>query len=110
MPRTGARLQLHERRRVRGQPAGFVVEAELEHLVGAQMRHKDEMVRVVRADGMRVARRGNHLQRITDLPVSSDRIHADEIGAVRGAEEIVPGALDVDVRKALGERTGADQL
>ena len=58
--------------------------------VGAQMRHEYKAVRVVSADGMRIARRRNDLERLADPAVSPDRIHAHLVSAVGRAEEKRP--------------------
>ena len=55
-------LELEDRRRVRGEPSALFVEQELEHLVGAKVRHEHKAVRVVGADGMRIARRRDDLE------------------------------------------------
>src|SRR5437764_9831595 len=46
-------LELQERWRVGSELSGFLVEQELEHLVGAEVRHEDEAVRPVRVYRMR---------------------------------------------------------
>ena len=61
-------------------------------------------------DRVRVAPGGDHLRRLADPAVGADRIHAHQVGAVRGAEQPAPGAVVRDVRKALGERRGAEEL
>src|SRR6266850_7991964 len=108
--RAGAGLHLRYRRRVRGEPAAIFVEQELEHLVGAEVRHEDEAVAVVGADGVRVARGRDHLHRLADAPVGADRIDAHEVAAIGGAKQVAAGTVEMDVREALGERPGADEL
>ena len=104
MARTGAGLELHQRRRVRRQAAGLRVEQELEHLVGAEVRHEDEAVGVVGEDGVRVARGRDHLLRLADAAVRADRIDADQVAAVGRAEQEASASCRQDVREALRER------
>ena len=108
--RPGALLELDDRRRVRGEPSALLVEHELEDLVGAEMRHEHEAVRVVGADRMRVARRRDHLDRLADLAVLADRIHAHLVGAIGRAEQKAAAAIDRDVGIALRERSLADEV
>src|SRR5207237_3784010 len=87
MPRPSARLELYEWRRIGGELSGFLVEQELEHLVGAEVRDEDEAVRTVGMYRVRAACSGNHLQRLADPAVGAHRIEANEVGAIRRAEE-----------------------
>ena len=103
-------LELHHRRRVGGKLSALLVEHELEHLVGAEMRHEHEAVRVVGADRVRVARRRDHLDRFADLAVLADRVYAHLVGAIGGAEQEAAGAVDRDVRITFRERTLADEF
>src|SRR5262249_8285767 len=61
-------------------------------------------------DRMRIARRRDHLQRLHNPSIHSDRIHAHEVCAVRRAEEKATAAIKRDVREALGERPRANEL
>ena len=60
---------LEGRRCVRGELSALFVEKELEHL-GAKVRHEHKAVRVVRANGMRIAGRRDDLERLADSAVS----------------------------------------
>src|SRR5437773_11374524 len=104
MPWAGPGLQLDHRRRVRGEPAALLVEQELEDLIGAEVRHEDETVRVVGADRVRVPRGGNRLQWRTDTSIGADRIDAHEMGAVGGAEQEASRPVEDDVRETFRER------
>ena len=110
MARTGALLHLHNRRRIGGQLAALGVEHELEDLVGAEMRHEHVAVRVVGADRVRVARGWDHLDRLADLAVFADRVHADLMRAIRRAEQEAAGAVDRDVGITFSQRALADEL
>src|SRR5262249_14334510 len=59
---------------------------------------------------MRIARRRDHLQRLPNPSIHSDRIHAQEVCAVRRAEEKAAATIKRDVREAFGERRRADEL
>src|SRR5262249_49487321 len=59
---------------------------------------------------MRIARRRDHLQRVPNPSIHSDRIHAHEVCAVRRAEEKAAATIKRDVREAFGERPCADEL
>src|SRR5262245_44641425 len=59
---------------------------------------------------MRIARRRDHLQRVPNPSIHSDRIHAQEVCAVRRAEEKAAATIKRDVREAFGERPCADEL
>ena len=74
------------------------------------MRHEHEAVRVVDADRVRVARRRDHLDRLADLAVRADRVHAHLVRAIGRAEQKAAGAVDRDVGIALRERALADEL
>jgi len=82
-----ALLELENRRCVRGEPSALFVEEELEHLVGAKVRHEHKAVGVVSADGMRIARRRDDLERLADPAVRLDRVHAHLVAAIGRAEE-----------------------
>ena len=110
MTRPCALLELEDRRCVRGEPSAPFVEEELEHLVGAKVRHEHKAVRIVSADGMRIARRWNNLKRLTDPAVRPDRIHAHLVSAIGRAEEKAAATIKRDVRVALRERSSADEL
>jgi hypothetical protein len=105
-----ALLELEDRRCVRGEPSAFFVEEELEHLVGAKVRHEHKAVRVVSADGMRIARRRDDLERLADPAVRPDRIHAHLVSAIGRAEEKAAATIKRDVRVTLRERSGADEV
>ena len=110
MTRPCALLELEDRRRVRGEPSALFVEEELEHLVGAKVRHEHKAVRVVGADGMRIARRRDHLERLADPAVRPDRIHAHLVRAIGRAKEKATATIKRDVRIALCERSGTDEV
>ena len=110
MARPGAGLELQHRRRIRAQAPGALVEDKLEYLVGTEMRHENEAIRPIAVNRVGVARGRDHLQRLADAPVRTDRIDAHQVRAVRSAEKPSPGAVERDIGKALGERSGAHEL
>ncbi len=59
---------------------------------------------------MRIARRGDDLERLADPAVSPDRIHAHLVSAIGRAEEKAAATIKRDVRVALGERSSADEV
>ena len=86
--RAGRRLHQRHRGGVRGQPSRLGVEGELEDLVRAQRGDEDEPVAPIGADRVRVAPHRDHLQRLgRDPPVGPDRVDADQVGAIRRAEQ-----------------------
>src|SRR3954470_15837930 len=104
MPRTAALGELNERRRVRREAAGLVVEAELEHLVRAEMRHEGMAIRAIGHDGVCVPGGRNDLHRLADTTIGPYWIDADEVGTVRGPQEVAARAVEDDVRQALRQR------
>jgi hypothetical protein len=71
----------------------------------AKVRHEYKAVRVVCADGMRITRRRDHLERLADPAVRPDWIHAHLATAVGRAEEKTTATIKRDVRIALCERS-----
>jgi hypothetical protein len=59
---------------------------------------------------MRIARRRDHLQRLADPTVRPDRIHAHLVSTIGRAEEKATATIKCDVRIALCERSGADEV
>ena len=59
---------------------------------------------------MRIAGRGDDLERLADPAVRPDRIHAHEVRAVGRAEKKAPAEIQRDVRKTLRERARADEV
>ena len=95
---------LDDRRRVRRQLAGLRVEAELEDLVGAQVRHEDVPVGLVDDDAVGIEGGGDHLPRIGHFPVLADGVDADLVAAIGRPEQVAPGLVHADGREAVGER------
>src|SRR5262245_54109990 len=59
---------------------------------------------------MRIACRRDHLQRLPNPSIHSDRIHAHEVCTVRRPEEKAAATIKRDVREAFGERPRANEL
>ena len=64
------------RRLVGRELAGFAVEGELQHLIGAERGRVDKVVAAIGHDRMRIAASGDHLNRLRfDQPIFADRTH-----------------------------------
>jgi len=59
---------------------------------------------------MRITRRRDHLERLADPAISPDRIHAHLVSAIRRAKEKATATIKRDVRIALCESSGADEV
>src|SRR6516165_11961422 len=59
---------------------------------------------------MRIARRRDHLQRVPNPSIYSNRIHAHEVCAIRRAEKKTAATIKRDVGEAFGERPRAGEL
>src|SRR4051794_25110099 len=109
MPRTGERLHHHDRWRIRGEPAGCLVEGELEYGIAAERGRIDEAIALFDPNAVRVAARRDDLQRrVRDTPIVSDCADADEAARVRGSEEVATRLVERYVRHALGQRRCSD--
>jgi hypothetical protein len=66
----------------------------------AEMRGEHEAVRVIGPDRVRVASGWHNLNRVTDPPVRSDRVHTYEVGAVGRPEKKSAATIKRDVWKS----------